>query len=299
VRLLPWAALLLLGVANAQVPPQEEIRECLAGAGSSAENLEQLEQACPELGPALESIGIRPLIAATSREKITPASLPSVLVLNRESQREGPDVRRAAAALQGVADGPVSQSRWARLKAWLLERLTGNSSSAQWLSDWLTKHSPSAAMLKVVLYALFALVVVAAVVVVINEMRAAGFLRRRASHGSVVARVQHVTASGNLTLADIRDVPVPMRPALLFRLLVEGLIRTERLPADRSLTHRELRHRAQWSDESQRATWEQLALLAERQIFSGSTLRTDEIGTVLEDAERLHPLATEATGRTP
>jgi hypothetical protein len=70
-------------------------------------------------------------------------------------------------------------------------------------------------------------------------------------------------------------------------LLVERLLQTGRLRAERSLTHRELVSRSTFDDESQRAAFAAVAGTAESILYGPRPAQADELRQVLRQGEVL------------
>jgi hypothetical protein len=64
-------------------------------------------------------------------------------------------------------------------------------------------------------------------------------------------------------------------------MLIATLVKTGRLNGAHSLTHRELAKRARFDDSQQRESFQKIAQLAEREVFSGKEVASDDLGEVL------------------
>jgi hypothetical protein len=78
---------------------------------------------------------------------------------------------------------------------------------------------------------------------------------------------------------DLDNAARSERPSILLQMLVATLVKTGRLQAERSLTHRELTARARFDDSSQRESFGRVAQLAERVVYGGdeSPAELDEV----------------------
>jgi hypothetical protein len=260
------------------------VESCAREAPPGTEGLEALQTACPGLKSALDALGLANVFADDSAGKLTPDSLGTLLALERSSRRSAPDTGALEAILRELHEAPAPQGAWARFKQWL-QRLfdSGGATRLPWLQQWLERLTPGALVLKLAAYALMALVVVAAALIVVREIRASNLRFARRRH--TAAAVSAVSEEPGTDRDALHRVPAAQRPRLLFRLAAARLAAAGRLPAARSLTHRELRARATFEGEEQ-ATWAELARLAERQLYAHEgAAPADE--PVLARAERL------------
>jgi hypothetical protein len=77
------------------------------------------------------------------------------------------------------------------------------------------------------------------------------------------------------------------RPALLLRVLVNTLVSTGRLRAEKSLTHRELGMRAAFDAVDQRQSFNRVAALGERVLYGNRNVPPEEIDAVIETGRAL------------
>jgi hypothetical protein len=84
------------------------------------------------------------------------------------------------------------------------------------------------------------------------------------------------------------------RPSILLQMLVAALVKTGRLQAERSLTHRELATRARFDDSSQRESFRRVAQLAERIVYGGAEAPAD-LDEVVQAGRALHSQLSGAT----
>jgi len=164
------------------------------------------------------------------------------------------------------------------LKQWLAH---SDSSLANWLNRlldrWSTHVDLSAAWLKMITYGLTALVVIAAIIVIVRELKAAGIGRRARKAAQAAPAVPDAPRSR----FDLSPASVPGTDALaaLLRALVAQLLQTGRLKAERSLTHRELIVRSAFESDEQRAAFAGVAHGAESNIYGprGAAKSWDEV----------------------
>jgi hypothetical protein len=296
-----WWALALLALfacsaARAQgAPPADTaaaartvIADCARRISGAATGLAQVEERCPELASALQAAGIRPLIIASSRDRFDRDSLLRLETLLHPAPMARPDVSKLDPILRALR-GPTAPSRswWQRLWDWIVKHLTGKEpkpGDIWWVQ--IARQLIGARWLwtSLILIALVALVI-AVVVVVMREVRA-GHTSETASATTPNGQVGPADSS----LALLRQVPLGERPARLFAMLISRLVSAGRLPADRSLTHREVVHRVQLEEPDQRRYIESLARLSEQQLYSGVTKLPAGIEEVLARGEDLYTI---------
>src|SRR5262249_47028909 len=154
-------------------------------------------------------------------ERIPPSSLSRMLELQRAPAGSAPDVARLEPLLRDLRETPKPQTWWERFKQWVQGLIDAGSRSTQlpWLQQWLDRLTPGKLVLKIVGYALMALIVIAASVIVARELRASNWRspawRRRASGVAAAVDADETT----LDLEALRRLPVAERPRLLFQIV--------------------------------------------------------------------------------
>jgi hypothetical protein len=300
--------LLLCALATAAAPAAagpaaaDVVSACAHTLPASAKGLAMLEAACPGLQQALTQLGVRPLLLESSRNNLRADSLPDLLALAGADQdvRRAPRLTTLGPILHALAPKPSPPSWWDLFRLWL-QRVFGASAapdSSHWLALWLAKLTPSQSVLNVLLGLLLLLVVAGAVVVVVRELRAAGVLSRRQRQRQHAPSLLPQTLSEPRTLAQVQSAPPAQQATLMFRLLVQTLVANQRLPDDRSLTHRELAGRARIDQAAQRQCWISVCSLAERQLLAATAPASADEGRILRDGEALYGALQAASGRS-
>lgn len=294
MRAALFGLVILLAVpADAGAGPREVVTECTGHVAEDTTGLEALEQACPRLADALEALGVRPLITAASRKTLGRDGLERAvaLVRGRPAAPAGPRIEALAPILKTLAAPAPPTSWWDRFKQWLRERL-GRPADASfkmpaWLKAWLDGLTPSQAFVEVLLVASLIAVIAGAVAIVVNELRAAGLVRRRprAAGGTRPAPTEIRAA---VSLADVEAAPMSERAALLFRLLLAVLADAGRVRAARARTHRELCGEVLLPDAGERGRFARLAGAAEAQLFGPAPLPAAELEPALADGTALY-----------
>jgi hypothetical protein len=129
-------------------------------------------------------------------------------------------------------------------------------------------------------------VMVLAAALVISEMRAAGLFLRRRSNDSPAQRYEPGSDTPRPE-AMLDTAPLTEKPAILLRLLVNGLSGKGRLREERHLTHRELIGRAVLDDDSQRERFARVAGLAEGLLYGPKAPSLESIEGIVVDGREL------------
>lgn len=278
-KLLPRIVVALAGsLASGWIAatPIDVVRQCAATASTAASGIQALEAECPKLEDALAALRLDEILYDDEKHKLNASELFDFVALAEQyagSQRPGPDV----AALPGILDtlnrphGEELQSWWQSLKSWLKQWLAQSDSSlANWLNHLLDRWSAHADLsekyLNVITYGLTALVAIAAIIVIVRELKAAGIGRRARKQPPATS----AAAAGLATQFDVSPAHASVADGLaeLLRALVMRLLQTGRLKVERSLTHRELIARSEFADDEQRSVFADVAHGAES-IFYG------------------------------
>lgn len=218
------------------------IAQCAQRAGATIRSLDALRSACPGIDGAAGELALR----------------------------------RSASRLRAIAVGlkppPPPPTLWEQIVAWIRNWLRaqgeGSSSWMRFLPHW----GIGPGLARVLFVILAGLIVITVGVFVAIELRAAGLIgagrrprmaTRRSSAGRLTTEVP---SSG---FAEVDSAPPHERPALLLKLLVQALTRSNRLGHERDLTCRELIARARFDTGRQRASFGLVALLAERALYGG------------------------------
>jgi hypothetical protein len=300
---IAWAALLLAPLAFAQESPESTsspsalISECAETAERNVVGLEALEAECPGLDEALEDAGFSAFLSDAQLEQLTPFGLVDLERLDaryRESiakaagtQASVDDLKPILESLQKPTQAEVPLTWFEKFKRWLRNLFEQREQESQsWLERWLKDVKVPQTVTRWLVYGAIGLVIILAIVVIINELRAAGVLRRRAKQA---ARDLSVSERGenNMAVTDLDALDERERPAALLKLLVATLVKTGRLRAEKSLTHRELSRRAAFDVAEQRDRFEELALLGEMLLYGHSSVPRERIEAVVQGGRAL------------
>lgn len=275
---------------------RQVLDDCVESVETDVIGMPALEQHCPGLEQALADLGLDAFIADWQWDAIGVYGLTSLQSMEQR-YREAP----AAAAVQvdslhSVLDElrqPVQaeqQLTWfERFKRWLRNLLSPQDAADtdSWLARWLSEHRLSDTARNILFYGSVILIVLLAAAVIVNEVRVArkGRRKRARNDASGAERgVSDVLAAGSL---DLDRATRAERPSILLQMLVATLVKTGRLQAERSLTHRELTARARFDDSSQRESFRRVAQLAERIVYGGDDAPAD-LDDVVQAGRALH-----------
>jgi hypothetical protein len=298
-----WLALTLLavpgwGTATAQSLPSADadaaartvIAACVTRITDATTGLAQLEMRCPDLAAALQSAGVRPLIIGSSRDRFDRQSLLRLQSLLHPAPGAAPDVSKLEPILRSLHPQLATpRSWWQRLWDWIAGHLMGKQPRPDnsWFGDLLRQLVGARWLWLALIWCVLIAIVTAVVVVVVREVRARNARERKAASTGHSATL---VGPADSRLALLRQAPLGQRPAKLFALLISRLVAAGRLPADRSLTHREVVRRARLDDPEERRFIDSLARLSERQLYSGAMTTPEGIEEVLARGEDLYTI---------
>jgi hypothetical protein len=279
--------------------PEDDARQLLGRCADSLDDesigLEALEDECPGLEEAIERLGFMPLLSDKQRDQLDLNSLKELRALSyRYGGRAGnnsPGLDSLDSVLDEIkqqrAEQPLTLLQ--RFKRWLRSLWERQQASGDpWFTQWLSEHQLSSAVRQGLLIAVTVLIVLLALAVLINELRASGVLRKRqaaAAEGTGFFDSALAASAGPMDL----DAAAPgERPSLLLRMLVATLVKTGRLRTERSLTHRELGVRARFDDPQQRECFERVAELAERVVYGHARLPREDLDSIVQAGRALN-----------
>jgi hypothetical protein len=265
--------------------PVDVVRDCAAKASPAIAGIKDLGAACPDLAEALKSLGLTPMLSDGWQEQINTDALRDLANLAEGYGESRPRISLDVAALPGILKAlqreqtPLSQSWWDAFKAWL----THHWSALSGLERWLGRLGESRTLFTLISYGLVALVLMAAVAVIVNELKVSGAgSRRRRTAASAVN-----PAAAGVDSAGLQSGALADGLAELLRALVSRLMQTRRLAAERSLTHRELVTHSTFDDESQRAAFAAVAGTAESILYGAHGAAPDELNKALLEGRSL------------
>jgi hypothetical protein len=272
----------------------EVIDQCSESADEETIGLTAFEEECPGVTQALEQSGYLSLLSTASREELDSYDLSDLLLVDSWYDDAAPADRDVDVATLGpILDSLRTQESerppgwFERFKRWLrsmLEQRGGNSDN--WLSRWLEEARISNLVATGILYVALVMILGLTILVIVNELRAAG-LFRRGRKTQPDQFVVGVAAAAEDAAADFDTLAVDRKASMLLRMLVATLIRSGRLRTQRSLTHRELCARARFDDARQRESFQRVAALAERTVYGSSEVPAEEVEPIVAAARDL------------
>jgi hypothetical protein len=287
MRLAALTLAVLFAPAALAAAPLDVVRDCAAAASPSASGLKNLNAVCPQLDAALSALRLDEILYDGWQDKVTAHALQDAAVLAERYSESKPRRSLDQGVLRGILGSyktqPEPHSWWHALEDWFKRWLAhSNSSLANWLNQlwdrWLSHAEVSPNFLKVFMYGLTALAVSAAIVVIIRELKAAGMTRRLGA----AARTRGARGGGHHPAAGVEAASAMSSVAELLHALVQRLLQSGRLKAERSLTHRELIARSAFDNEAQRIVFAGVARTAESLLYG----QQDAAPEVLEQVTR-------------
>jgi hypothetical protein len=274
---------------DAQSAARAAIGDCERSIDGQPTGMTELEKRCPQLGPALQAAQLTALIIDSSKERLDQQSLAQLQKLLHAARGPAPAVSALTPILRSAEIGTTtSRTWWQRLWDWLLDRLSAKrqqDAGNSWFDAMVRTLAGAQWLWKAIIWGTFIALPIAVIVIVIREVRAMG--GRSSDDPKRLEAAQWVGLTQS-QLAVLRRMPLAQRPAQLFALLIARLVAADRLPPDRSLTHREVVRRALLDDAEQHRFIESLAQLSERQLYAGAATTPDGIEELLSRGEDLY-----------
>ncbi len=281
----------------------DRVTQCVQSAPEDTIGLTELDAECPGLEAVLAKTGLAPFISQRQSDELTSAGVEDLVHLHDRYQRAASDAHSLeVGAVAGIvrqltqAESPRPLTLKERFLRWLQQMFERRQSHADnWLSRWLKEVSVPDKARELITYTLIALVLVLAVTVLVNELRAAGVLKRSArirlsGDSSIAGR-----PLAELTFADLDAATLQDKPSVMLQLLLAALVKSGRLQSERSLTPRELTARAVFDEQTQRENFRAIAFGAEHARYGNSALNAAQVDALIADGRALY--AAVATAR--
>jgi len=253
---------------------------------------------CPGLAQALEQSGVEQWLPQGWKETRNNLSVGSLTELRSLVERElathviarKPRAEKLGEVLAGLGDQRAAgNGTWMRFKRWLRELMERHDREDRegWFDRMVHKVGLSDAITEIVTYVSLGAMVVLALIVVLNELRAAGLLGRRA---------RAVVDEDDANLAGMRPVPTlgeieraaPLeRPRMLLELIAAKLTAKRRLPPAGAMTVRELSRSVNLDVAQDRARLATLATTTERARYAESGVPADALDSAYTDGREL------------
>ena len=278
--------------AQSEGSARHVLDECVRTLDGDVIGLDDIEEVCPGIRVALEELQITDLVSDSQLSVMGLDQLEGMSALveryQNEPERAAIGVDTLDPVLESLRKPPVAEqslSWFERFRRWLreiFEKQPAQSGDDSWLSRWLDEHPLPELVRWGLIYGSIALVVLLALAIIINEVRTATRGRRHKSEMQAAGALAPRGRTGPAALDVVGD-----RPSALLRMLIATLVKTGRLNGAHSLTHRELAKRARFDDSTQRESFQKVAQLAEREVFSGQDIASDAASEVLDVGRNL------------
>jgi hypothetical protein len=260
-----FAALLFALSQGLSAAPTDVLDNCAENAAARV-GVEKLTKLCPQVEQSIVLFGLDPLLFDGWRDRLNVhvlGDLSKLVQRYSEPQRHAaPGIDSLRPILKTLQPKTMPKTWWQSVRQWFRNWLKESDSGlAKWLNRWLDQFDLSEHSLDGAIYALMAVLVIAAVIVVVREIRLSGFARRAREMGAAANESSlplEAPAPGGRGLLGVRAV---------LQSLIDRLQATGRLPAAASLTHRELVSRSRFDNEQQRKTFAMLAATAESMLY--------------------------------
>ena len=271
-----------LAATDAAAEVGRRLDRCLSALDAGAEPVPPyrrliVEEVCPGLARAIAELPAAGSLSQPLDLQTTPNQLHDLRALLGSFRSPPAGVERfdfaglpelLARTLQVEPTPPVSW--WQRFKDWLAKKLRGSGKSDyRWLTEFLKSLDPPEWLADLILRASIAVILLLALAVVVNELRAANlssWLQRR-SRTQRISRVTVANGAAGLTWKDVANLPPGQQPAALLRLVLRELIERGLLPDDLSLTNREMLVRLGTAARVHEAPFAELATAADAVLF--------------------------------
>ena len=275
--------------------PLDLIDSCSDSADQGTTGLTALEAQCPGLTSALEQSGYLPLLSTSLRDELDVYDLGDLLVVDdwyakQDPAGRAPDVGTLGPILDALnAQKPEPPLTWfERFKRWLrtfAERQQQDDSES-WFTRWLDSAQLSEKVATTILFIALAVILALTILVIVNELRAAGVLRKRLADETGSTASSSAAPEEDEAL-DLDSLPADRKASMLLRMLVTTLVESGRLRTERSLTHRELSARATFDDAAQRESFQRVAAFAERTVYGSREVPAAEVEPIVAAARTL------------
>jgi hypothetical protein len=291
LRLVPALGSLVAATCFAGAP-LETVRDCATTASPTLSGLKDLGAVCPDLGAALGALGLDEILYEGWQDKLTAHALHDLIDLNQRysGSRGVPDTTAVPGILRSLKDEQAPQvvSWWHSFKNWIKEWLEHSDSSiAKWirhlLDGVLGAANVSPGVLQAFVYIVTILTALAAIVVIVRELIAAGVVSRFRKSRFAINSAENSARPSLVGESSAYEAT----PAGVLRALVRRLLQTGRLKTERSLTHRELIARTSFDSEEQKAVFAQVAGAAESILYGSQPAAPEIVETVTRQGREL------------
>jgi hypothetical protein len=256
----------------------------------------QVSVRCPTLARSLERSGWAEWLPKGWKEARNELSAGSLTELRTVAAREleasevsqAPNVARLNEVLAGL--GAVTEERnslWSRFRAWLRAIIERNRpTDRSWLDKMIQHHGRSQTFVDLLTYSALGAVILLAAIILTNELRAAGLLKRHARESSR-ASAANLAQKSTLSWRNIEEASSSDKPRLLLELLIARLTELRKVPPAGALTVRELTRSVELANSDDRTRLSDIARAAERVRYSAQPVTPKVIDATLEQGRKL------------
>jgi hypothetical protein len=259
---------------------------------------ERIAARCPDLARTLERSEFEQWLPAgwkESRNNLSAGSLRELrAVVGRElatrPSARTPRVERLNEVLASLGEQrEEGGGTWSRFKKWLRELMDrrDRQDRAGWFDRMVSRVGISDAIAEVISYIALGAMVVLALIVVLNELKAAGLLGRRSKSAQDDAPANAPMARPTPVFSEIERAPLAERPRMLVELISAKLTSLRRLPPASAFTARELTKSAELPSEEDRQRLESIALTAERERYAAERVSSALLESAFEQGREL------------
>jgi hypothetical protein len=259
---------------------------------------EKIAARCPDLAPTLEQTGWAAWLPEgwqDSRNDLSSGSLAELRTLvdaelRNETLARAPRVEKLNEILADLGPASVDRSGlWARFKQWVRNIFEPGTDERDdgWFSRMRSRIGLSQTVIELLTYVSLGLIVALAALIVVNEIRAAGFVRTRRKREAEERAGLQIAARVDVSWQDFERAPLLEKPRLLLELVAARLVALGRLPPASALTVRELTRAATLPDESDRSRLNELALTAERARYAQETATPERVDAAVAKGREL------------
>lgn len=260
------------------------------------DNSVDVAKVCPDLRPAVEDSAYGPWLTREwwenlkRREQLV--ALDRLLGdASRVQPTASPDTSRVSSVLEGLRteESQRKLSTWERFVRWLYARLQKEDEGRPlWLEEWLKKVNVPESSARTISRVIMGLIVLAALLAILNELRAAGVFGQKYRRVKPQAPASAGMAStGPLSLEQIEASTLRLQPSLLLELLLSMMSREQKAAGNRSLTHREVSAAVSVPGEQHRHEFDDLVGCAERTRYAGVEPTNEELSGAVASGRRL------------
>ena len=259
---------------------------------------ERVAARCPDLARALERSGVEQWLPQgwkETRNNLSAGSLNELRsVVERELATQAPSHKPRVERLNEVLVSLGDQHRqgsgtWLRFKKWLHDLVDRRerAENEDWFDRMVSRVGISDALVEIVTYVALGAMVVLALTVVLNELKAAGLLGRRARSATDADAENLLSVRAVPTVGDIERAPMIERPRMLLELIAFKLTAMKRLPPAGAMTVRELSGSVQLEAEQDRQRLTNLASTAERARYAEGGVPAELLDSAYEQGREL------------